>query len=85
MEKITLNHLDALGRGVAFLGSGGRGDKQTLMNTVKQKITTYGDINLVDPMALFDDAIILTIELVGAHVPEHQRHQRSKIGPLNAS
>ena len=64
--KITAAQLDDLALGAVFLATGGGGDPYVPLLLAKQALAKYGDVNLIQPQALPDDATIITLGGVGA-------------------
>ena len=64
--KINTNDLEYIARGAALLGTGGGGDPYIGHMLAKIAIEEYGPPELIKAEELEDDALVLTIAMVGA-------------------
>ncbi|MCC2607159.1 DUF917 domain-containing protein [Planctobacterium marinum] len=64
--KISVQQLDDLALGAVFLATGGGGDPYVPLQLAKQALRTYGDVTLLNPENLQDDARVITLGGVGA-------------------
>jgi DUF917 family protein len=65
-RKITINDINNLAKGAAFLGSGGGGDPHYEIAMAKNQLMQYGDADLISVDQLNDDDLILPMAFVGA-------------------
>lgn len=66
MKTIGLNDLDDLALGSVFLATGGGGDPHVPKLITREAIKAHGDITVISPEDLADDAYVITIGSVGA-------------------
>lgn len=64
--KLTVEDLVDVGRGAAFLGTGGGGDPYIGRMLATNAIQEYGMPEIVEPDDLADDAVVYTIAMLGA-------------------
>ena len=64
--QITLEMLDDIAAGAAFLATGGGGDPYLACLCAKEGLKTYGPAQLLDPDDLADDAFVIAVGGVGA-------------------
>lgn len=64
--KMRLNLLGDFLRGTAFLGTGGGGDPYLGGLILRQALEAGAEIEIVDPMALADDAFVVAVGNMGA-------------------
>jgi uncharacterized protein len=66
MFKLERNDLKDLCRGAAFLGTGGGGDPYIGRLMVEHAMDEAGDVTIIDPSELPDDALVLPTAMMGA-------------------
>jgi uncharacterized protein len=66
MFKLERDDLKDLCRGAAFLGTGGGGDPYIGRLMVEHAMDEAGDITIIDPSELPDDALVLPTAMMGA-------------------
>jgi len=66
LTSIGLEHLDDLALGSVFLATGGGGDPHVPKLITREAIKTYGNVSLLSPQDVADDAFIVPIGSVGA-------------------
>lgn len=64
--KLTVEDLKDVGRGAAFLGTGGGGDPYIGRMLATHAIEEYGMPEIIEPDDLADDAVVYTIAMLGA-------------------
>lgn len=64
--KLTVEDLEDIGCGAAFLGTGGGGDPYIGRMLASNAISEFGLPEIIDPMQLDDDATVYTIAMLGA-------------------
>jgi DUF917 family protein len=64
--KLTVEDLVNIGRGAAFLGTGGGGDPYIGRMLATSAIQEFGMPEIIEPDQLDDDATVLTIAMLGA-------------------
>jgi len=64
--KLTVEDLVDVGRGAAFLGTGGGGDPYVGRLLATHAIEEYGMPEIIEPDDLADDAVICTVAMLGA-------------------
>ncbi|WP_298334467.1 DUF917 domain-containing protein [uncultured Erythrobacter sp.] len=65
-NQITLDMLDDIAAGAAFLATGGGGDPYLACLCAKEGLKAYGPATVIAPDALADDAFVIAIGGVGA-------------------
>ncbi|WP_298303697.1 DUF917 domain-containing protein [uncultured Erythrobacter sp.] len=65
-NQITLDMLDDIAAGAAFLATGGGGDPYLACLCAKEGLKAYGPATIIAPDALADDAFVIAIGGVGA-------------------
>ena len=66
MRQITADDLDDIARGAAVLGTGGGGDPYIGKLMAQGTLRRRGDVNLLDPMELADDDLVIPTAMMGA-------------------
>ncbi len=66
MRKIDSNDIEYIAMGSTVLGTGGGGDPYIGKLLVKQAMSTYGNVNLISPDELKEDALVVPIAAFGA-------------------
>lgn len=66
MRKIGLNELEDIALGAALLGAGGGGDPYVGKLMAMSAIKECGEVTLLDPEEIPDDALIVPIAMMGA-------------------
>ena len=66
MSQITIDMLDDIAAGAAFLATGGGGDPHLACLCAKEGLNQYGPANLIAPEELSDDAFVIAVGGVGA-------------------
>src|SRR3954447_2467658 len=66
MRQISADALDDIARGAAVLGTGGGGDPYIGKLMAQGTLRRCGDVNLLDPMELDDDDIVVPSAMMGA-------------------
>ncbi len=66
MQKIYLEHLEALAIGATILGSGGGGDPSYDLMIAKQQLAQTGPVTIVPVEAISDEALVVPLEFMGA-------------------
>jgi DUF917 family protein len=66
MREITVEALDDIARGAAVLGTGGGGDPYIGKLMAQGSLRRRGNVNLLDPMDLDDDDIVVPTAMMGA-------------------
>jgi DUF917 family protein len=66
MRKISIEALDDIARGAAVLGTGGGGDPYIGKLMAQGTLRRRGDVDLMDPMELDDDDIVVPSAMMGA-------------------
>ena len=66
MRQISADALDDIARGAAVLGTGGGGDPYIGKLMAQGTLRRRGDVNLLDPMELADDDIVVPSAMMGA-------------------
>lgn len=66
MKKIDVQHLDDLALGSVFLATGGGGDPHVPKLIAAQALAQHGGVEVIDPVDLADDALVVAIGSVGA-------------------
>ena len=66
LTEIRLEHLPAIARGAAILGTGGGGDPYIGRLLAGEAIKELGPIPLADPFDLPDDAVVIPVAMMGA-------------------
>jgi DUF917 family protein len=66
MREITVEALDDIARGAAVLGTGGGGDPYIGKLMAQGSLRRRGNVNLLDPMELADDDIVVPTAMMGA-------------------
>src|SRR5688500_1944008 len=66
MRQITVDALDDIARGAAVLGTGGGGDPYIGKLMAQGALRRCGDVNLLDPLELADDDIVVPSAMMGA-------------------
>ena len=64
--KLGADQLDDLALGAVFLATGGGGDPYIPLLIAKQALQTFGQVEVIKPEQLPDDALVVTIGGVGA-------------------
>ena len=64
--RIGVEHLTALSRGCAVLGTGGGGEVDTSTLIARQALDDHGPVNLVTLDDLPDDGLIMPVGMIGA-------------------
>ncbi len=65
-DTITIDMLDDIAAGAAFLATGGGGDPYLACLCAKEGLKQYGPAQLLAPQALDDDAFVVAVGAVGA-------------------
>ena len=65
-QAITLEQLDDIAAGAAFLATGGGGDPYLACLCAKEGLKTYGPAQMISPEELEDDAFVIAVGAVGA-------------------
>ena len=66
MRQISADALDDIARGAAVLGTGGGGDPYIGKLMAQGTLRRCGDVDLLDPMELADDDIVVPSAMMGA-------------------
>jgi DUF917 family protein len=66
MRQISADALDDIARGAAVLGTGGGGDPYIGKLMAQGTLRRCGDVNLLDPLELADDDIVVPSAMMGA-------------------
>ncbi len=66
MDQITIDMLDDIAAGAAFLATGGGGDPYLACLCAKEGLKLYGPARLIAPEDLADDALVIAVGGVGA-------------------
>ncbi|MCU1529907.1 MAG: hypothetical protein JWP75_3670 [Frondihabitans sp.] len=66
LTEIRAEHLPAIARGAAILGTGGGGDPYIGRLLAGEAIKSLGPIRLDDPFGLPDDAVVIPVAMMGA-------------------
>jgi DUF917 family protein len=66
MRQISVDALDDIARGAAVLGTGGGGDPYIGKLMAQGALRRCGDVDLLDPMELADDDIVVPSAMMGA-------------------
>ncbi len=66
MRQISADTLDDIARGAAVLGTGGGGDPYIGKLMAQGTLRRCGDVNLLDPMELADDDLVVPSAMMGA-------------------
>ncbi|MDE0231289.1 MAG: DUF917 domain-containing protein [bacterium] len=66
MKTLTLDQVDDLALGATLLGTGGGGDPYVARLMLRQAISTYGPVGIVDARELPADGLVMTVAVVGA-------------------
>ncbi|MEP0201612.1 MAG: DUF917 domain-containing protein [Halioglobus sp.] len=66
MSKLGRESLEDLSAGAVFLATGGGGDPYVAQLIAEQALARYGEVELLDPTDLADDAYVVAIGGVGA-------------------
>lgn len=66
MDQITIDMLDDIAAGAAFLATGGGGDPYLACLCAKEGLKQYGPAKLIAPEDLDDDAFVIAVGGVGA-------------------
>ncbi len=66
MRKIGLEEIEDIALGAALLGAGGGGDPYIGKLIAIQAIEDFGEVELLDPLEVPDDALIIPIAMMGA-------------------
>jgi DUF917 family protein len=66
MRQISASALDDIARGAAVLGTGGGGDPYIGKLMAQGTLRRCGDVNLLDPMELADDDLVVPSAMMGA-------------------
>jgi uncharacterized protein len=66
MRRISVEALDDIARGAAVLGTGGGGDPYIGKLMAQGTLRRRGDVDLVDPMELEDDDVVVPSAMMGA-------------------
>lgn len=66
MDRVTLDDIDALALGSAFLGAGGGGDPHIGAMLCREAIATYGPVPIIGLDELADDAAVFVAAGMGA-------------------
>ena len=66
MRQISADALDDIARGAAVLGTGGGGDPYIGKLMAQGTLRRCGDVDLLDPMELADDDIVVPTAMMGA-------------------
>ena len=64
--NLTLNDLEDYARGAALLGAGGGGDPYIGRLLAEEAIKTYGAPRIISAQELDDDAVIISVAMIGA-------------------
>lgn len=73
MKQLTIDDLENLSLGSAFLGSGGGGDPCYALLMTKFLIEKYGPINLISVEELREDDFIVPVSMMGAPLVSMER------------
>ena len=66
MRKIGIKEIEDIALGAALLGAGGGGDPYIGKLVAMGAIQECGEVTLLDPMELSDDALVVPIAMMGA-------------------
>lgn len=66
MQYLTINQIKTLSLGAAFLGSGGGGDPNILLDYIHNLMTKYGAINVISIDSLTNKMLVVPVALIGA-------------------
>ena len=66
MRKIGLKEIEDIALGAALLGAGGGGDPYVGKLVAMGAVREYGEVTLIDPEEVPDDALIMPIAMMGA-------------------
>ena len=66
MRRISVEALDDIARGAAVLGTGGGGDPYIGKLMAQGTLRRRGEVDLVDPMELEDDDVVVPSAMMGA-------------------
>ena len=66
MKTIGLKEIEDIATGAALLGAGGGGDPYIGKLIAMNAVTECGEVKLIDPMEVPDDALVIPIAMMGA-------------------
>ena len=66
MKTIGLKEIEDIATGAALLGAGGGGDPYIGKLIAMNAVTECGEVKLIDPMEVSDDALVIPIAMMGA-------------------